>query len=123
MQPTAKLGELVSVLRSKNAGPFQITIDLMFADLASYRRVLDSGVLTADRVGDLYKVPPGEVQVIPFERVRAIKVTVPRPRDYDDPAVFDVNRDVVRRFLAAADVAEPAVPETDSALNPPGGKP
>ena len=78
MQPTAKLGELVSVLRSKNAGPFQITIDLMFADLASYRRVLDSGVLTADRVGDLYKVPPGEVQVIPFERVRAIKVTVPR---------------------------------------------
>ena len=32
-----------------------------------------------------------------------IPVAVPRPRDYDDPAVFDVNRDVVRRFLAAAE--------------------
>ena len=64
------------------------------------------------------------VVVMARGRIRdQIKVTVPRPRDYDDPAVFDVNRDVVRRFLAAADVAEPAVPETDSALNPPGGKP
>ncbi len=74
----AKLGDVVSVLRSKNAGPFQVTIDLMFADLAAFRRVLDSGVLTPEVVAGLYRAPVAEVQVIPFEGVRAIKITVPR---------------------------------------------
>jgi NitT/TauT family transport system ATP-binding protein len=44
------------------------------------------------------------VLVMARGRIRdEIAVRVPRPRDYDDPAVFDVNRDVVRRFLAAAE--------------------
>ena len=44
------------------------------------------------------------VLVMAQGRIRdEIVVSVPRPRDYDDPAVFDVNRDVVRRFLAAAE--------------------
>jgi hypothetical protein len=37
-------------------------------------------------------------------------VRVPRPREYDDPAVFEVNRDVVRRFLAAAEQQQGASP-------------
>lgn len=74
----ARLGDVVSVLRSKNAGPFQITIDLMFDTPQACRRVLDAGVLTPQRIGELYRVAPAEVQVIPFERVRAIKITVPR---------------------------------------------
>lgn len=74
----ASLGEIVSVLRSKNAGPFQVTIDLMFATLQDYQRVLDSGVLTPARVARLYRTDPERVQVVPFERVRAIKITVPR---------------------------------------------
>ncbi len=74
----AKLGDVVSVLRSKNAGPFQITIDLMFADLAGFHRVIGSGVLTPERISELFRASPNDVQVIPFERVRAIKITVPR---------------------------------------------
>ena len=34
------LYDLASVLRSKNAGPFQITFDIMFDDEATYRRVI-----------------------------------------------------------------------------------
>lgn len=74
----AKLGDVVSVLRTKNAGPFQITIDLMFAEQADFDRVIDSGVLTPERIGKLYRALPHDVQVIPFARVRAIKITVPR---------------------------------------------
>ncbi len=73
-----RLYELADVVRSKNAGPFQITIDLMFGDLERYRRVRDAGLLVPDVVGPLYGVPPAEVAVIAFERVRAIKVTVRR---------------------------------------------
>lgn len=74
----AKLGELAAVLRSKNAGPFQITIDLMFTDVETYMRVRDSGALNEQALGKLYQVEPGVVRIIPFDRVRAIKLTLPR---------------------------------------------
>ncbi|MDS1139863.1 DUF4387 domain-containing protein [Pusillimonas sp. SM2304] len=74
----ATLESLADVLRSKNAGPFQITIDIMFNAEASYRRVSDAGVLTPQHVAKLYQVAPEQVRVIPFDRVRAIKITLPR---------------------------------------------
>jgi len=37
-----------------------------------------SGVLTAERIAGLYRSRAEEVQVIPYERVYAIKITVPR---------------------------------------------
>lgn len=74
----ATLQQLASVLRSKNAGPFQITLDIMFADGATWQRVLAAGVLTPQTVASLYGVNAEEVSIIPFPRVHAIKVTVPR---------------------------------------------
>lgn len=71
------------------------------------------------------------VLVMAQGRIRdEIAVHVPRPRDYDDPAIFEVNRDVVRRFLAAAELApEPPtgsfVPQADPnpVLQSSGGMP
>lgn len=74
----ARLQDLAAVLRSKNAGPFQVTIDLMFDDEATYRRVLASEALTPTRIAGLYGVEAQHVSVIPFDRVRAVKVTLPR---------------------------------------------
>jgi Domain of unknown function (DUF4387) len=73
-----QLYDLAQVMRSKNAGPFQTTIDLMFSDISTYNRVLSSGALSVSRVAQLYGVRPDEVEVIPFAAVRAIKVTIPR---------------------------------------------
>jgi hypothetical protein len=74
----ATLGELADVMRSKNAGPFQFTIDLMFNDIATYRRVVDSGAIASAVIAKLYDVEEGLVRIMPFERVRAIKITIPR---------------------------------------------
>lgn len=74
----ATLQELASVLRSKNAGPFQVTLDILFADRETCRRVLAAGVLDARVVAALYEVPLEAVSIIPFERANAIKVTIPR---------------------------------------------
>ena len=74
----ARLGDLASVIRSKNAGPFQVTIDLMFADARYYRRVLESTSFTPAEIARRYRVEEGDVAVIPFERVHAIKITIPR---------------------------------------------
>lgn len=72
------LGEMASVIRSKNAGPFQITVDIMFAEERDYRRVLASGAVSAGDVAARYGVEPSQVDIIPFDRVRAIKITIPR---------------------------------------------
>lgn len=39
-----------------------------------------------------------------------IAIDIERPRDYDDPAIFDVNRRVVRTFLEVAEKAAAAAP-------------
>jgi hypothetical protein len=74
----ARLGEIASVIRSKNAGPFQVTFDIMFANADDYRRVLDSKGFTAAEVAKRYRISEIDVAVIPFERVHAIKITIPR---------------------------------------------
>jgi hypothetical protein len=87
------LGELADVMRSKNAGPFQFTIDLMFNDRAVYDRVKRSGVIAAGVIAPLYGVEPDLVRIMPFDRVRAIKITIPRRTgDHGSGSAFD--RDV-----------------------------
>ena len=75
----AKLFELAKLIRSKNAGPFQLTIDVMFEDHATYERVLASDVLTRERFSALYGTPTNAVKVINYEAAYAIKITIPRP--------------------------------------------
>lgn len=71
--------DLAQVFRSKNAGPFELTIDLMFDDAATFDRVWDSGVLSAAVVADIYGVDEGNVRIIPVRSIHAIKVSFPRP--------------------------------------------
>ena len=52
-----RLGDLAKVLRSKNSGPFELTLDILLPDEASYRRVLDSGLMCRERLAALYHVP------------------------------------------------------------------
>ena len=73
------LQELASVIRSKNAGPFEITFDVMFTDPDVYARVRDSGVLTRERMGELYQVPDDAISYCSFfEPALAFKVTIIR---------------------------------------------
>ena len=73
-----KLYDKAFVCRSKNAGPFQVTIDLMFNDLESYQQVMESASFTAEGIGRLYNVAPELVAIKPFERILTVKVVLPR---------------------------------------------
>jgi hypothetical protein len=75
----ARLYELAKLIRSKNAGPFQLTIDVMFEDRETYERVLASGVLSAQCFTELYGTPEADVRIINYEAANAIKITIPRP--------------------------------------------
>ena len=56
------LYELAEVLRSKNAGPFVTTIDLLFGDRRTFDRVVASGTLAPRRQVDLSAEAAGRVE-------------------------------------------------------------
>ena len=74
----ALLSELASVFRSKNAGPFLVTIDMIFSAEPTFKRVADSGVLSPETVARLYQISAEKVHIVPSPRAKAIKVTLPR---------------------------------------------
>jgi hypothetical protein len=85
-----KLSDLAQVIRSKNAGPRRLTLDLMFASETDYRRVAQSPALSRERIGALYGLPPDDVSVIPYPVGRAIKIVLTRPIMAGDPGDRDV---------------------------------
>ena len=86
----ARLADLAGVLRSKNAGALLCTLDVMFDDDETYRRVLNSGTLTPQNVARLYGVSDNEVAVIPYDVAYAIKITIPRLFPSGDPQDTDI---------------------------------
>ena len=76
MTASTALRDLAKVIRSKNAGPFEITFDVMFDDPVVYAHVRDSGVLTRERLGQLYQVADGQITYCAFfEPALAFKLT------------------------------------------------
>ncbi len=74
----AKLADIVAACKSKNAGPFEITLDIMFADEETFRNVQRSGFISADRIAELYGVPAESVLFTEYAPARAFKATIPR---------------------------------------------
>jgi len=74
-----RLVDAARVIRSKNAGPLHLTLDLMFSDLASFELALQSPSLTPASVARLYGVAQDTVEVIPFAAAQAIKIVLLRP--------------------------------------------
>jgi hypothetical protein len=73
------LADIARLIRSKNAGPFQLTFDIMFDKPEEYKRVRDAGVFTQQRIAPLFRQPPKDVAIFFCEHALAIKVTIPRP--------------------------------------------
>ena len=74
-----RIYDVAKIVRSKNAGPFTLTIDLLFEGKEGFDRVLASPSFTAERVAKLYGVEGSSVRICALERVLAIKVSMPRP--------------------------------------------
>ena len=86
-----KLWQIAKLIRSKNAGPFELTFDIIFRSRADYERVRDGGLINAQWFARTYRLAPEQVSVIPYDAASAIKITVPRATisgDVDDTDVF-----------------------------------
>lgn len=90
MSQARRLAELAQVIRSKNAGPLHLTLDLIFPDAAAYGLAVQSPALSATAIARLYGVDPATVAVIPFAAANAIKVVMDRPVIAGSPGDSDV---------------------------------
>jgi hypothetical protein len=82
------LSELATLIRSKNAGPFLLTFDIMFDDVESYSKVLRSGALNAAMFASLYGCDENQVRFFECPNALAFKFTMPRGRvqgSFGDP--------------------------------------
>ncbi|HZP77790.1 MAG TPA: DUF4387 domain-containing protein [Pseudolabrys sp.] len=85
------LDRVAKVIRSKNAGPFEITFDIMFDDSMRYERVKRSGVIDKARIAAAYRIPLEHVLICkPFDAALAFKITIRRPVSSGDWMDTDV---------------------------------
>lgn len=83
--------DLVKVLRSKNAGPFELTFDIIFKDKEIYQKVKRSKVITKELIARLYRIPIEKVlYFVEFGPANAIKATIVRPVDSGSIGETDV---------------------------------
>lgn len=74
-----RLRELASVIRSKNAGPFEVSIDLMFDDDAAFESALAAAALTPAAIARRCGLDEADVlDVIAYAPARAIKIDLRR---------------------------------------------
>ncbi|HXA94498.1 MAG TPA: DUF4387 domain-containing protein [Candidatus Dormibacteraeota bacterium] len=74
------IGEIATFVTSKNAGPFLLTLDIVFPDEPTYRRFVAGRSLDRATVAGLYGVEPEDVlDIIEFEPAFAVKITLRRP--------------------------------------------
>lgn len=85
------LADLAPIVRSKNAGPYRLTLDVLFNDDETYRAVRDSGSVTAASVAAAYGLAEDSVSsFFAIDMARAIKITLIRPLAQGAPGDGDM---------------------------------
>ncbi|MGY2129482.1 DUF4387 domain-containing protein [Blastococcus sp. SYSU DS0617] len=77
--PHPTLGDLALEVRSKNAGPFWVTMELFMRDAEGYALAADEDFLDEEVIARLYAVDPAEVQFFRIPELNVVKVSFPRP--------------------------------------------
>ena len=71
--------EIAKVVRTKNSGPFELTLDIIFKDRKYYDIIKKKGYITKVLISKLYKVPLNKVgEPVFFEPANAVKITIAR---------------------------------------------
>ena len=76
---TTTLGELAQLVRSKNAGPFWLTIDVFLATQRDYERAMSSLLTDPEHIAKTFGVPVATIRIFNLPHLKAIKVSLPRP--------------------------------------------
>jgi len=73
-----ELGQIVEKVRSKNAGPFWLTIDLFCGSAKAYNQVIDG--LETTRVAKLFNIDAQSIKRFDIASLNVVKFSFPRPQ-------------------------------------------
>ena len=82
----AELGRIAQKVRSKNAGPFWLTIDIFCGTDDAFIRVRDG--LSTERVASVFQVSSDVIKRFDIGSLNVVKFSLPRPKvqgAVDDP--------------------------------------
>ena len=76
-----KITELAHIIRSKNAGPFELTLDIIFKNKENYEKVKARDIINKSLIAKLYNITEDKIlEFVYFDSANAIKATLVRPR-------------------------------------------
>jgi hypothetical protein len=85
-----RLVDIAQVIRSKNAGPLQVTLDILFGRREDYERALASPAMALAAMAQRYGVKEGQIAIVPYSAACAIKIVLDRPIVAGSPGDSDV---------------------------------
>jgi hypothetical protein len=97
-----RVGEIAEKVRSKNAGPFWLTIDIFCGTPEAFREV--SRGLPSARVAQILQVPPEALKRFDIESLNVVKFSLPRPSVQGTRADRDMHGASFASLLAEAEI-------------------
>lgn len=74
------LKDVANVIRSKNAGPYELTLDVLLKDDETFTALKERDIINEKTIAELYRIPEEDVlSIVYFPNARAIKATIVRP--------------------------------------------
>ncbi|MFF2216933.1 DUF4387 family protein [Streptomyces antibioticus] len=73
------LGDYAIEIRSKNAGPFWVTLETFMKDGTGYAIAADDTFLNERVIAGLYKVDAAQVRIFRIPALNVVKISFPRP--------------------------------------------
>ncbi len=73
-----RLRDVCRYVRSKNAGPFWLTIDLFLDGPENYARFAGDPALSAEAIATLYGVQAAQVKRFAIDTLNVVKISIPR---------------------------------------------
>ena len=86
-----KLFNTAEVIRSKNSGPYELTFDIIFKDLAHFKIFATRNIMTKAVFAGIYNIPESDVlSIIAYPPAKAVKITILRPLASGDLGERDI---------------------------------
>lgn len=98
-----KLGDIAQKVRSKNAGPFWLTIDIFCGEEAAYQTVVDG--LSTTQVARLFDAEPQLIKRFDIAGLNVVKFSLPRPEIQGAAADRDMHGASWAALLAEAEIS------------------
>lgn len=100
------LGSLVDKVRSKNAGPFWLTVDIFCGSKTAYDRVQRD--LRTESIAALFRIPPDDLRRFDMPDLFVVKFSLPRPAVQGRPDDRDMHGAGWGPLVAGLQMPDPA---------------